>query len=53
MIPRDEALELLLQQSQPAAGGKQPIVQTAGLRLAQPIAAEHDYPAFDRAVMDG
>jgi molybdopterin molybdotransferase len=52
-IPPDEALRVVLQTAQPAAPRAVPLVQAAGLRLAEDIRADRDYPPFDRAMMDG
>ncbi len=53
LIPPDEALRVVLQTSQPAAPRSVPLLAAAGLRLAEDVRADRDYPPFDRAMMDG
>jgi len=53
MIPADEALQLVLQAVQAADSRAVAVPQAAGLRLAEDVRADRDYPPFDRAMMDG
>lgn len=53
MIDPDEALRLVLQSAQCRPPQPVPLVEACGLRLAQPIHADRDYPPFPRAMMDG
>lgn len=53
MIDPDEALRLVLEAAAPLAARDVPLGEACGLRLAQEVRADRDYPAFDRAMMDG
>lgn len=53
LIDPDEALRLVLQNAVCAAPRKVPLAEACGLQLAEPIAADGDYPPFPRAMMDG
>jgi molybdenum cofactor synthesis domain-containing protein len=53
LIPPDEALRMVLQTAQPAAPRPVPLLDAVGLRLAEDVRADRDYPPFDRAMMDG
>ncbi len=53
MIDPDEALRLVLEAAAPLAPRDVPLGEACGLRLAQEVRADRDYPAFDRAMMDG
>ena len=53
MIDPDEALQRVQQAAVPGDPCAMPPGDAAGLRLAQDVNADRDYPAFDRAMMDG
>lgn len=53
LIPPDEALRVVMQTAQPAASRSFPRLAAVGLRLAEDVRADRDYPPFDRAMMDG
>lgn len=53
LIPPDEALRVVLQTTPPAAPRVVPLLTAVGLRLAEDVRADRDYPPFDRAMMDG
>lgn len=53
LIPPDQALRMVLQAAQPGASQRVPLLQAVGLRLAEDVRADRDYPPFDRAMMDG
>lgn len=53
MIGPDEALRLVLQTAPRSPSRKVPLAEACGLQLAEPIAADRDYPPFHRAMMDG
>ena len=52
-IPPDEALQIVLQATLEAAPRSVPLLDATGLRLAEDVCADRDYPPFDRAMMDG
>ena len=49
----EEALRVVGQTAQAAAPRRMPLLEALGLRLAEDIGADRDYPPFDRAMMDG
>lgn len=53
MIEPDHALQLVLQNIPEPATCQIPLSSALGHTLAQDIQADQDYPAFDRAMMDG
>jgi molybdopterin molybdotransferase len=53
MIDCDRALALVLAAARPLAARRVALDGTLDLVLAEPIAADRDYPPFDRAMMDG
>lgn len=53
MIEAEEALRLVIEASPRLDPERMPLEQTAGLRLAEDVLADRDYPPFDRAMMDG
>lgn len=53
LTPPDEALRIVLQTAQPATPRDVPLFTAVGLRLAEDVRADRDYPPFDRAMMDG
>jgi molybdenum cofactor synthesis domain-containing protein len=53
MIHPDEALQLVLQTADKLPPKAVPLVEAHGLKLAEPIPADCDYPPFPRAMMDG
>ncbi len=52
-IAADQALRMVLQATPTATPRSVPLLQAAGLRLAEDVRADRDYPPFDRAMMDG
>ncbi len=53
MIGPDEALRLVLQEANIRPPYSVPLTESCGMQLAEPIAADRDYPPFPRAMMDG
>jgi molybdopterin molybdotransferase len=53
MISPDRALELVLSVAQPLDTVELPLVDCVGMVLAETVAADRDYPPFNRAMMDG
>ncbi len=53
MIEAEEALRLVIEAAPRLDPERVPLEQAAGLRLAEDIRADRDYPPFDRAMMDG
>lgn len=53
MIRPDEALRLVLQTAECLAPKRVPLDEACGLKLAEEIRADRDYPPFARATMDG
>jgi molybdopterin molybdotransferase len=53
MIDPDEALQLVLENVKPGEASWVPLDEACGLRLAQGVRADRDYPPFARAMMDG
>jgi molybdopterin molybdotransferase len=53
MISVPEAYSLVLKQTLALQNEVVPLSQTRGRRLAQNILADHDFPPFNRAMMDG
>ncbi len=53
MISVPEAYSLVLAQNLVLKNEMVPLSQTRGRRLAQNIQADHDFPPFNRAMMDG
>lgn len=53
MIGPDEALALVLRAARRLPARVVALVEACGLRLAEPVAADRDYPPFPRAMMDG
>ena len=53
MVEAEEALRLVIEASPRLEPERVPLEQAAGLRLAEDIRADRDYPPFDRAMMDG
>lgn len=53
MIDPDTALRLVLEHTPPPKACTAPLADSLGLRLAEPVVADRDYPPFSRATMDG
>jgi molybdopterin molybdotransferase len=53
MIDPDEALQLVLDSAKPAQPSHVPLDEACGLRLAETVRADRDYPPFARALIDG
>ena len=53
MIDPDEALQLVLENAKPGQASRVPLDEACGLRLAEAVRADRDYPPFVRAMMDG
>jgi molybdopterin molybdotransferase len=53
MIGPDEALQLVLASARPGPPSHVPLDEACGLRLAEAVRADRDYPPFARAMMDG
>lgn len=53
MVTPDEALQLVLQHACRLPSQTMTLRDACGLRLAEPIAADRDFPPFRRAMMDG
>jgi molybdopterin molybdotransferase len=53
MVSVQEAEKLILQNIGSATIQSVPILQAAGMTLAEEVCAERDYPPFDRVTMDG
>jgi molybdopterin molybdotransferase len=53
LLPVDEALRRVLELSAPLGGEEIPFERAAGRVLQEEIRAAHDYPLFDRSLMDG
>jgi molybdopterin molybdotransferase len=53
MVGPDEALAMVLRAARPLPARSVPLAEACGLRLAEPVAADRDYPPFPRAMMDG
>lgn len=53
MIDPDTALRLVLEHTPPGQTERRPVSGSLGRVLAQRVAADRDYPPFDRAMMDG
>ncbi len=53
MMQPDEALRLVLENSQPAKSYEQTLLESLGRYLAVPIISQFDYPAFDHSAVDG
>lgn len=53
LIAPDEALRLVVEHVSFGKPRVVPLDQACGLRIAQEVSADRDYPPFDRAMMDG
>jgi len=53
LLPVDEALRRILEVTVPLAGEEIPFDRAVGRVLHEDIRAAHDYPLFDRSLMDG
>jgi molybdopterin molybdotransferase len=53
LIDPDDALQRVLAATPPAPIRALPLAEADGLVLAEELAADRDYPPFDRALMDG
>lgn len=49
----NEALDLVLEGATPLSADRRPLADALGLRLAEDIRIDSDFPPFDRARMDG
>ena len=53
MLTVDEALRAVLEEARPLPPGRVPLVEAAGCRLGEDVAADLDLPPFDKALVDG
>ena len=53
LIAPDQALSMVLEVAQPVAPQPVSLQNATGLRLAEDVLADRDYPPFHRAMMDG
>ena len=53
LITSDEALALVIETAETLAPQTLAVAAACGLTLAEPIAADRDYPPFPRSMMDG
>lgn len=53
MIPVEEAIQIILEQTRPLAAERVALSDALGRVLAEPVIADSDLPPFDRAQMDG
>ena len=53
MITPDQALQMVLESADPLAPRQVAVPKATGLRLAEHVHADRDYPPFHRAMMDG
>ena len=53
MIAPDDAIRLVLENAPLLPSHKVPLSQACGLKLAEPVLSDRDYPPFPRAMMDG
>jgi molybdopterin molybdotransferase len=53
MLSIEEALKLVIEHARPLAPRRMPLIEAAGLLLAEDITSEVNSPPYDKALMDG